>query len=241
MTDRIENEKKHGRHLAASGAALIWNWDSPAGRVRWARRATWLCQGLDPGFKVLELGCGTGLFTRELAKSGAQVTAIDISPELLDLARRDLGAQNVSFRLENAYQSSFSDESFDFVVGSSVLHHLDVSAALKEAFRVLKPGGWLRFTEPNMLNPQIAFQKNIPWLKKRLGDSPDETAFFRWSLAGRLKQAGFDQVRLQPFDFLHPAIPAGALGWARPLAEGLEKLPGLREIAGSLMIQARRP
>ena len=58
-----------------------------------------------------------------------------------------------------------------------------------------------------MLNPQIAIQKNIPWIKRKLGDTPDETAFFR----GRspVTQNGMDIVIFEssPFDFLHPKTP----------------------------------
>jgi ubiquinone/menaquinone biosynthesis C-methylase UbiE len=240
MDARLNNEIAHGRHLAASGAASIWNWDSPAGRRRWARRAAWLCRGLGPGQKALELGCGTGLFTRELAKTGASVTAIDLSPELLELAKAALPAANVDWRLADACATGLELASFDFVLGSSVLHHLDLKGALAEAWRLLKPGGQLRFTEPNMLNPQIALQKNVPWIKRRMGDSPDETAFFRWSLRSRLSDAGFESAALRPFDFLHPALPGWSLDLAEPFCEALEKIPLLREIAGSLMIEAKK-
>jgi ubiquinone/menaquinone biosynthesis C-methylase UbiE len=128
---------------------------------------------------VLELGCGTGFLTRELAVAGAQVTAIDISPELLEAARSNCSAANVTFEVQNAYALSYPDESFDLVVGSSILHHLDIGEALRQIYCVLRPGGRMCFTEPNMLNPQIAVQKNVPSIKKRLGDSPDETAFVR--------------------------------------------------------------
>ena len=50
-----------------------------------------------------------------------------------------------------------------------------------------------------MLNPQIAIQKNIPWIKRKLGDSPDETAFFRWPLRRLLEQTGYRDVRIDPF------------------------------------------
>ena len=75
--------------------------------------------------------------------------------------------------------SSYGGGNVDSVVGSSVLHHLEVDAALKEIWRVLKPGGLVFFTEPNMMNPQIAVQENVPAIKERLGDSsPDETRSF---------------------------------------------------------------
>ena len=53
------------------------------------------------------------------------------------------------------------------------MHHLNVKKALVEFYRVLKPGGTIYFTEPNMLNPIIAVQKNIPFIKKLMGDTPD--------------------------------------------------------------------
>jgi ubiquinone/menaquinone biosynthesis C-methylase UbiE len=235
---RLRNEIEHGRFLAAQGAGEVWNWATPAGRLRKLRRAAMLGAGLAPGMEVLELGCGTGLFTREFARSGARLTALDISPELLELARREVSAENVVFAAGNAYAMDFPPERFDRVVGSSVLHHLDAPRALAECFRVLKPGGTLAFTEPNMLNPQIAMEKNIAWIKKRTGNSPDETAFFRRQVSRLLARAGFHDIRVVPFDFLHPAIPESLLGVAVPFTGFLEKVPLLRAIAGSLHIRA---
>lgn len=187
---------------------------------------------------VLELGCGTGYFTRELAATGAQVTAIDISVELLEVAQQKCPSGNVQFEVGNAYAMTFRDATFDSVVGSSVLHHLEIEAALKEIHRVLKPGGSIYFTEPNMMNPQVAGQKNVPAIKRRLGDSPDETAFFRWRLGRRLNSAGFRAVRIEPFDFLHPRIPSSWITTIQNLGYFLERMPLLREMAGSLYIRA---
>jgi hypothetical protein len=75
-----------------------------------------------------------------------------------------------------------------------------VDQALKEFARILKPGGGIMFTEPNMMNPQIALVKNTPALKRRAGDSPDETAFFRWVIAGKLRHHGFTDISIVPFD-----------------------------------------
>lgn len=238
MSGRLESEIEHGRYLLAHGAGEVWNWETPAGRLRWARRVEMLTRHLSRGSKVLELGCGTGYFTKQLAKTGADVTAIDISPDLLEVAQRECRESNVRLEIENAYELSYHDELFDSVVGSSVLHHLDVDAAVREVYRVLKPGGTIFFTEPNMLNPQIAIQKNIPAIKRRLGDSPDETAFFRWPIRRRLEEVGFREVRLKPFDFLHPRIPRRWIGLVQRLGSLAEDVPLLCEIGGSLYIRA---
>ena len=241
LEDRLQNEIEHGRYLVKHGPGEVWNWDRPAGRRRWMRRVDMLMTGLAPGMEVLELGCGSGYFTRELAKSGARITAIDISPDLLELARHEVPAGNVSFLAENAYSMSFSEDRFDAVIGISVLHHLDIEKGFSEVFRVLKRGGTICFSEPNMLNPQIAIQKNVPYIKKRLGDSPDETAFFRWQLSALLRRHGFVDVQVRPFDFLHPNLPGSMVPSLERLCLLLEHIPLLREIAGSLHIRAAKP
>jgi SAM-dependent methyltransferase len=237
---RIANEILHGKYLLEHDPGSVWNWESPAGKERWKRRVAMLSSHLVPGTKVLEVGCGTGYFTRELVKTGADITAIDISPDLIEKARRENDATNVRFVVENAYAMSFPDGTFDTVIGSSVLHHLELDAALREFHRVLKPGGTVHFTEPNMLNPQIALQKNIPWLKRKMGDSPDETAFFRWQIVRALRRHGFDQVRAQPFDFLHPSVPSNLVSAVNRIGLLVEKIPLVSEIAGSLDISAVR-
>jgi ubiquinone/menaquinone biosynthesis C-methylase UbiE len=189
---------------------------------------------------VLELGCGTGYFTRELARSGADIVAVDVSAELLEIARAECPAKNVHYDIQNACALSYPGTVFDSVVGSSVLHHLEIKEALCEIYRVLKLGGTIYFTEPNMLNPQIAIQKNVSWVKRKLGDSPDETAFFRWPLRRLLKEIGFRDVRIDPFDFLHPKTPLPLVDGLNTIGRFLEKVPVVSEFAGSLYIRAVR-
>ena len=238
MENRIRNEIEHGKYLLEQGAGEIWSWTSPAGKLRWQRRVRMLTKDVFPQHKVLELGCGTGFFTKEIVKTGANVVAIDISPDLLAAARKEVCASNVEFAVENAYDTSFQEASFDCVIGSSVLHHLDVEKAFSEIYRLLKPGGFMAFTEPNMMNPQIALQKNIPYLKRKMGDSPDETAFFKWEIKRRLKKHKFERIQVVPFDFLHPAIPQSMIPVIGKIGMISEKIPLLREIAGSVYICA---
>ena len=112
---------------------------------------------------------------------------------------------------------------------------------LAEVRRVLRPGGWIWFSEPNMLNPQIALEKNVGLVGRWLQNSPDETAFVRYSLTRRLRRAGFADVTVRPYDFLHPGLPGALLRPVRAVNVVLERTPLLREIAGSLEIVARQP
>ena len=228
--------------LALSDPERVWGWGTPAGSVRAHRRADLIAMGagLRPGRRALEVGCGTGTFTEIFASTGADLVAVDISAELLEKARaRRLPPGRVRF-LEMPFEECHVEGTFDAVIGSSILHHLDVPAVLPKIFALLKEGGRMVFAEPNMLNPQIALQKNIPWLKRLLGDSPDETAFVRWSFLRSLRDAGFGDIVITPFDWLHPAIPAPMISVVSRLGSCLERTPGIREFAGSLLIRARR-
>jgi ubiquinone/menaquinone biosynthesis C-methylase UbiE len=238
---RKAHELAHGK-LLAPNAVEIWGWGTPAGLERARRRTELLIEraAIHSDMKVLEFGCGTGMFSRRFAATGAVLTAIDLSPELVAEAKRESNP-NVSFQIGDIEMLPFNDATFDAVIGSSVLHHVHVEKALMEAFRVLKPGRNIAFAEPNMLNPQIAVQKNIPYIKRKLGDSPDETAFFRWPMTRLLKRLGFIDIIVDPYDFLHPAIPQKLIPLANKIAHMLEATPLIREIAGSIILSAHKP
>ena len=241
MSKRIENEIEHGKMLLAEGAESVWNWESPAGRKRADRRVKYFIDlaKVNRGDKVLEIGCGTGLFTRKFYEATkANITAIDISEELLAEARKLL--PEASFRVEDAMQMSFATNTFEVVYGSSVLHHLEFDSSLKEIFRVLKPGGRMIFAEPNMINPQILIQKNIPFIKKRMGDSPDERAIVRWRYANLMRTIGYKKVHIFPYDFLHPIVPEALIGLVNGIGRIMEQIPILKEIAGSVIIYGEK-
>ena len=242
MSDRAANEIEHGKKLLERGAEKIWGWGTPAGRVRAARRAEWIREAarLEPGKRVLEIGCGTGVFTEHFAATGAEIVAVDISEELIEKARARQMTPNVHL-IHSSFEALQTDRPFDAVVGSSVLHHLDVEPALRSIYKLLKPGGLIAFGEPNMLNPQVMAQKNIAWLKEHLGDSPDETAFFRWELEFLLQELGFEEIEILPLDWLHPLTHRSFIRLTQKMGHLLEKVPLIKEAAGSLYVRARRP
>jgi len=93
---------------------------------------------------ILEIGCGPGIDLIHLAATGARVTAIDLTPEGVFLARRHLELRGLqaTVREGNAERLQFDDGAFDMVYSHGVLHHtVDTQRAINEAWRVLKPGG----------------------------------------------------------------------------------------------------
>ena len=238
---RISNEIAHGKKIEAK-AESVWGWETRAGRIRAERRANYLLEfgGFAKGSKALEIGCGTGLFTQKVdEQSNVDITAIDISEDLLSQGRQKL--PHINFIVKDAMNTGFNDRTFDTLFGSSVLHHLDMGLALKEAYRIMKPGAVLVFAEPNMLNPQIFLERKVGFLKDWLGVSPDETAIIRWSMVKMLSECGFTEARVFTYDFLHPYTPNFMIPFVNWFGRILERIPLVKEIAGSVIIFARKP
>jgi len=98
-----------------------------------------------PGQRVLDLGCGTGLFAREFARRGCRVTGIDPDPAMLERAEAANRGEVITVRYlpGRAEATGQPDASFDVVAAGTAWHWFDRPAAAREAIRVLAPGGRL--------------------------------------------------------------------------------------------------
>lgn len=214
-----------------------------AGQWRVRRRVNFFSDyaKIDAGSRILEIGCGTGEYTRYLVETGAEIHAVDISAKMIRLAQRKCPFCNVKFKVADMRSLPHVDGYFDAVVGNAILHHVtNPKSVFDEIRRVLKKDGRIAFAEPNMLNPQIALQKNIGFLKKVTGDTSDETAFFRWHMAKILKKEGFENIEIRPVEFLHPYTPDIFVSLMNDISNIFEKIPVIREIGGSLLISAAK-
>ncbi len=106
------------------------------------------------GHRILDLGCGTATLTIMIKKGQpeAEVIGLDIDPKILTFARSKVEREGleIAFELSTATELPYLDESFDRVVSSMVFHHLNRESkvrALKEIFRVLRPGGELHIAD----------------------------------------------------------------------------------------------
>ena len=112
-----------------------------------ANSAAYLAPLLGPGQRLLDVGCGPGTITAELAELVApgEVVALERAPEVLDEAAAvaaGRGVTSITFTVGDVYELDFPDASFDVVHAHQVLQHLgDPVAALREMRRVVRPGG----------------------------------------------------------------------------------------------------
>lgn len=96
------------------------------------------------GKRVLVPGCGFGEDAIRLARSGAEVAAFDISPEVIKIARQrcaEFGYSSVQLSVMPCEALAFPDNAFDLVFFIDILHHVDISKSIAEIARVLRPGG----------------------------------------------------------------------------------------------------
>lgn len=99
------------------------------------------------GKRVLDFGCGTGIYTKLLTKKGAKVKGFDISSGMLEIAKRE--NPNLDLRLGLGNKIPF-EEKFDIVLASLVVHYFeDWNKMFKEVYRVLKKGGYFVFSTGN--------------------------------------------------------------------------------------------
>jgi len=151
---------------------------------------------IQPGERVLDLGCGTGTLTVMLKQSvpDAHITGVDADPEVLSLAKAKVEKADLDITLDRglAYDLPYLDNSFDVIVTSLVIHHLvsdDKVRALREARRILRPDGRLEaldFGRPFSLLTRVqgAAMKNLE-------EAADN---FSGRILPILREAGFDSA-----------------------------------------------
>lgn len=213
-------------------------------RLEWrAKTARCLFHAL-PGETILELGCGTGRWTRALlkvARGECPITAVTFSEEFSRAWAPPPVGSTVEVLSADTLPGPLEGRTFDYVVSWQLVTPENLGGLLQTTRRVLKPGGHALFFTSNRWNPYRRLRRllgkviPVPWLK-RGGEAMDKLQVF-----SRLSQIGYTHIAIFPYDFLYPPIPRRLVFLMRNLSLILENMPGVRNLAGDLYITARNP
>lgn len=135
------------------------------------------------GKKVLELGAGAGEASVFFALQGADVTATDLSPGMLEVVRRVAALHGVEVKTAVASAddlSQFRTESFDIVYAANLLHHVDIEKTLDAVKTVLKPGGVAGFWDPVAHNPVINVYRKMAMEVRTEDENPIRRSQMRY-------------------------------------------------------------
>jgi demethylmenaquinone methyltransferase/2-methoxy-6-polyprenyl-1,4-benzoquinol methylase len=178
---------------------------------RWRKKVTKLIDP-KPGMEILDMAAGPGASSEPLAKAGASVTSADFSHGMLDAGRKQRPYLN--FQWADALKLPFGDNSFDlYTISFGLRNTHKTEAALKEALRVVRPGGRLvivEFSAPTW-RPFRTIYTNylmsaLPWIAKKSSSNPDAYIYLAESikawpdqaaLAAIIEKAGWSQVSVK--------------------------------------------
>ena len=118
---------------------------SPDGSLHNQHYSEFLLRQVRPNCQAaLEIGCGKGEFSRRLAERSARVLALDLSPEMIRIARANSASQsNIEFQTADVTTYDLPTEGFDCIASIATLHHLPLGEMLRKMKAALKPGGVL--------------------------------------------------------------------------------------------------
>lgn len=257
----VEHNRNGGRlkYWGQSATPETWDqlWASTTSSVDYARaldghlprqlRQTFL-RWVKPGSRVLEAGCGYGHFTVAVNALGYTGVGVDYAPKIIDYVQKRF--PHMEFFVGDVRSlSNVADGAFDAVYSPGVCEHFEEGPedVVREAWRILAPGGFLFVSTPSFNGLRKSFAK-FGAFRGTTGGEFYQYAFTREEMSSVLRNAGFSVVQMQGSGSLKTLrdhvpffrkVPLGPL--ATPISGGLDAIPWLqRGLAHSCIWVARK-
>lgn len=206
-------------------------------RLSWRAQTFRHMVHLVPGQTILELGCGVGLFTQRLhqvSRGENPITAITFD----DKPRPENLPNDIEFLNSKSVPGPLEDRQFDFIVAMDLLDKSNSAWVLQNIYELLKPGGQILFFESNPWNIVLQFRR---FLKGLVGQKDPRNLLSRSELYELISEIGFVRVFAICNDFVYAPL-SRRLAWVlRNLSILLENAPGIKTLAGSILIHAQKP
>ena len=217
-------QSKPYKGLPMEGLIATWYTKNTAGDTRrFQAVADSVAQRVPPGASVLEIAPGPGYLAIAMAKSGRQVTALDISKSFVRIAREnaDRAGVQVDIRQGNASAMPFAAASFDFAVCVAAFKNFtDPVGALNEIHRVLKPGGQASIYDLRKDAPLADIENEVRGMRLNAWNS----LLTRWAFRFWLLKKAYTREDLERMaaatHFGHGEILADGIGFDLRLSKG---------------------
>jgi ubiquinone/menaquinone biosynthesis C-methylase UbiE len=177
-----------------------------------------------PGARVADLGCGSGVFSGILRQHGCRCTGLDISPKLIELARRKY--PDIEFLEGDVEHLPFADASFDGVLLGGIVHHLpDPSRCAQEVHRVLRPGGRFVAFDPNRMNPfMYLYRDRSSPFYSQVGVTENERPVLAHQTAATFRAAGFSVETDYQENLRYRYIASSRMRWLLPAYNAIDSV-----------------
>ena len=207
-------------------------------RLLWRAQTFRHVMHLLPGQSILEIGCGSGAFTRQLAKvtrDECPLTAITFDTD----SEQPSGLPpDIEFLATSSLPGILEGRRFNFIVAHDILDRRNCAWLLQQIFTLLVPGGRVLFYESNPWNAVRRIRYSLGYL---VGHRDPRLLLNRTDLYELLSELGFIRIFSVFNDFVYAPLTPTAIWFLRNFSIILENTSGLRTLAGSILLHAQRP
>jgi dolichol-phosphate mannosyltransferase len=191
-----------------------------------------------PRHTILELGCGGGVFTSKLVdttRNECPITAVTFD---LNASKPAHLPKNVEFVALSTIPGQLKDRKFDFIVAHDILDKRSGGWLLHTIYDLLEPGGQVLFYESNPWNVILKLRRTVAYLA---GHKDPRLLLSRAELYELLSEVGFTRIFAAFNDFVYAPLSRRLVWMLRNLSIVLENIPGVRTLAGSIILHAQKP